>query len=284
LEGLHARTAAVTDARLVEAHVGDYLHFRSREHRWVRGDTHLLPWIFASGRPDRHRPAGRGRAEGPGRPAPAQLSMVERLGLARDLLAHLSPAALTALLAIAWLVAPVDQVGGWTVTILAASAHPIALTSLLPQLLAARAVLTGPGDRGPRRLAATWRRSLPSARRLAAAEAARWLLSLALLADMALVSVDAVIRAGYRMGISHRHVLQWTASSRQGRLEPGLGPRLRRLWPASVLAAGLALAAFAADPARLAWAGPLLLLWLATPLLAYRLSRPARRLPDVVMT
>jgi cyclic beta-1,2-glucan synthetase len=265
LEGLHARTAAITDARLVEAHVGDYLHFRAREHRWVRGDTHLLPWML-------------------GRSGLARLSAVERLGLVRDLLAHLHPAALTALLALAWLAAPVSQVGWWTAAILAASAHPVVLTSLLPQLLAVRAVLTGPGAKGPRRLAAAWRRSLPAARRLAAAEAARWLLSLAVLADMALVCVDAVARALYRMGISHRHVLQWTASSRQGRLEPGLGVRIRRLWPASLFAAALAAAALAADPVRLSWAAPLLLLWLAVPLVAYRLSRPTHRLPDVVMT
>jgi cyclic beta-1,2-glucan synthetase len=136
----------------------------------------------------------------------------------------------------------------------------------------------------PRRLAATWWRSLPSARRLAVAEAGRWLLGVAMLADMALVCTDAVVRAAYRTGISHRHVLQWTSSSRQGRLDPGLGLRIRRLWPASVLAVALGAAAFAADPVRLAWAAPLLSLWLAIPPLAYRLSRPARRLPDVVMT
>ena len=265
LEGLHARTAAVTDARLVEAHVGDYLHYRARQHRWVRGDTHLLPWILRS----------RGLT---------RLPNVERLGLARDVLAHLYPAALVALLAAAWIGAPVGQVGWWTAAILAVTAHPIILTSLLPQLLALRAALTGPGTHRPRRLVATWRRSLPSARRLAVAEGARWLLGMALLADMALVCTDAVARAAYRMGISHRHVLQWTSSSRQGRVEPGLGVRIRKLWPASLLAAALGAVAFAADPVRLYWAAPLLLLWLATPPLAYRLSRPARRLPDVSMT
>jgi cyclic beta-1,2-glucan glucanotransferase len=263
LEGLHARTAAVTDARLVEAPVGDYLHFRARQHRWVRGDTHLLPWIL-------------------GRAGLARLPVVERLGMARDLLTHLYPAGLTGLLAGAWLGAPVGQVGWWTLAILAVSAHPIAVTSLLPQLAALR--VAGPGGPGRwRRLAAAWRRSLPSVTRLARAETARWLISLTMLVDLALVSMDAVARAGYRMWVSHRRVLQWTSSSRQGRLDPGLGPRIRRLWPASLFAAGLAAAVTAVDPVRLLAAGPLLLAWLAIPVLAYWLSRPANRLPDVSM-
>jgi len=264
LEGLHGRTAAVTDARLVEANVGDYLHFRARQHRWVRGDTHLLPWIL-------------------GRAGLTRLPAVERIGMARDLLTHLYPAALTALLAGAWLGAPVGQVGWWTAAILALSAHSIVLTAMLPALLALRAALTGPGDRRLRRLAGTWRRSLPSVRRLATAESARWLVSLAMLADMALVSTDAVARAGYRMAISHRHVLQWTSSSRLGRLDPGLWLRVRRLWPCSAFAALLAAALAAVDPVRLWWAAPLLLPWLALPALAHRLSRPATRLPSVSM-
>jgi cyclic beta-1,2-glucan synthetase len=271
LEGLHGRTAALTDARLVEANVGDYLHFRARNHRWVRGDTHLLPWII-------------------GRAGLTRLPTVERIGMARDLLVHLYPAALVTLLAGVWLGAPVPQVGWWTLAILAVSAHPIVLTSMLPQLIALRVALTGPGDKrlrrlaGARRLAATWRRSLTSALRLATAETAIWLIFLVTLADMALVSTDAVARAGYRMGISHRHVLQWTSSSRQGRLDPGLGLRLRRLWPASLFAAVLAVAVAAVDPVRLFPAAPLLLLWSAIPVLAYWLSRPASRLPDLSLT
>ena len=264
LEGLHCRTAAITDARLVEAQVGDYLHFRGREHRWVRGDTHLLPWIL-------------------GRPGLTRLRGVERIGMARDLLAHLYPAALTILLALAWLAAPVAQTGWWTLGVLAASAVPILLTALLPQLMAVRATRKGPGERSLRRTAGAWRRSLPSSRRLAVAESARWLICLALLADRGLVAADAVVRAVWRMTVSHRHVLQWTASSRQGRLEPGLWLRVRRLWPASMLAAGLAVAAALLDPVRLAWAAGLLVLWLLIPVTAYRLSLPAGRLPDVSM-
>lgn len=37
LEGMHGRTAALADARVTEAHIGDYLLFRARAHRWIRG-------------------------------------------------------------------------------------------------------------------------------------------------------------------------------------------------------------------------------------------------------
>ncbi|WP_432994633.1 hypothetical protein [Dactylosporangium sp. CA-233914] len=265
LEGLHLRAAAVTDARLVEAHVGDYLFFRAREHRWVRGDTHVLPWIL-------------------GRRGLTRLPGAERLCMARDLLSHLYSAALTALFALAWLAAPAGQSGWWTLALLALSAHPIVFTSLMPQLLAVRGVLTGPGEHSVRRIAGAWRRGLRPSGRLAVAETARWLIALAVLADMALVALDAVIRASYRTTVSHRRVLQWTSATRAGRVAPGLGTRLRRLWPASTLALGLGLVAGWLDPVRLRWAGPLLVLWLAIPVLAYRLSQPAPRLPDVSMT
>ncbi len=48
LEGAHARAALVTDVEVVEEFPSRYDVELSRQHRWVRGDWQLLPWIFGT--------------------------------------------------------------------------------------------------------------------------------------------------------------------------------------------------------------------------------------------
>ncbi len=45
-EGIHGRAGLVTDIVLYEDYPPGYLTYASREHRWVRGDWQLLPWLL----------------------------------------------------------------------------------------------------------------------------------------------------------------------------------------------------------------------------------------------
>jgi len=47
LEGSYARTALVSDLKLIDSFPSGYISFSSRLHRWVRGDWQLLPLLFA---------------------------------------------------------------------------------------------------------------------------------------------------------------------------------------------------------------------------------------------
>ncbi len=47
LEGFLGRTRLVPDAVLVEDAPIDWLGWRSRQERWIRGDTQTLPWLFS---------------------------------------------------------------------------------------------------------------------------------------------------------------------------------------------------------------------------------------------
>src|SRR5882724_8594616 len=49
LEGSFARAGLVSDIEVVEEFPSRYDVAASRQHRWVRGDWQLLPWIFGSG-------------------------------------------------------------------------------------------------------------------------------------------------------------------------------------------------------------------------------------------
>ena len=46
IEGLYARAGLVTDIELVDGYPASYPAYMRRQHRWVRGDWQLLPWLF----------------------------------------------------------------------------------------------------------------------------------------------------------------------------------------------------------------------------------------------
>ena len=45
-EGLFARTALVSDIEVVDDYPASVLAHARRQHRWVRGDWQLLPWLL----------------------------------------------------------------------------------------------------------------------------------------------------------------------------------------------------------------------------------------------
>ena len=66
IEGAYARCGLVTDIELLDDFPASYLVFARREHRWVRGDWQVLPWLFPScpgaWREDADQPTARGGA------------------------------------------------------------------------------------------------------------------------------------------------------------------------------------------------------------------------------
>ena len=72
-EGVHARTALVTDVEVVDDYPSSVLAHAKRQHRWVRGDWQILWWLFPYV-PTRRRhraqpPAARLALEDPRQPA-----------------------------------------------------------------------------------------------------------------------------------------------------------------------------------------------------------------------
>ena len=116
LEGIFARAGLVSDIEVVEEFPSRYDVAAARQHRWVRGDWQLLPWIFGFG--------GKKRGES-GKTA---IPLMGRWKLLDNLRRSLSaPAALLAML-VGWL-QPIAVAELWTAYIL--------LTIALPPLLGA---------------------------------------------------------------------------------------------------------------------------------------------------
>ena len=250
IEGCHARAGLLSDVTLYEPAPARHASEAARMHRWTRGDWQLLPWL--------------GRRVGvlPGRPR-NPLSALSQWKLIDNLRRSLVPAALLALLLLGWLLLPMPLL--WTVLV-------VAVLGLVPMSVQVTARLRRLVDAGGQPTLVG-----PPA---FAAPAVRLLQQLALLPDEARLLLDAVLRTVWRLRVSRRRLLAWTASANlpRGAL-PGSLPALRealRMAPAGpLLAVATTAALLGLRPVALPAAAPLLLLWLAAPLLIWWLDQPA---------
>ncbi len=89
IEGNYARCGLISDTELFDDFPARYRAYARREHRWVRGDWQLLPWL------GRRVPTPKGWRANP-------LPLLERWKLLDNLRRSLVPPALVVLLALGW--------------------------------------------------------------------------------------------------------------------------------------------------------------------------------------
>ena len=250
IEGNFARCGLVTDVEFLDEFPPQYHAFARREHRWVRGDWQILPWLFP-----RVPTATGDRAKNP-------LPLVERWKMFDNLRRSLVPPATLVLLALGWTVLPGSP---WFWTLLALA------TPLLPCILLAinssRAIFHRVTRGGELSLL------LYDVRDRLISTAAQSGLAVVFLADQAAYLVDAIARTLVRLFVTHRKLLEWeTAASAEGRLGNKLAGFFRTMWPAMLIAVALSTLVAFVHPAALFVAAPVLIAWGASPLLAYWVS------------
>jgi cyclic beta-1,2-glucan synthetase len=249
IEGCYARAGLLSDVHVYEEYPARYSADVNRRHRWIRGDWQLLPWIFPWA-PTRDG----GLARNP-------LSALSRWKLFDNLRRSTAPAALLVMLLTGWLddSAPV----AWTLAV-------AALAFALPLLATLIELLQKPHDMPLRRHLALTVQS--SGRHLS-----RTLLALAWLPHEALYSTDAIARTLWRMVFSKRRLLQWNPSRQVERAATNDVKALyRMMWIGPMLAVALT-ALLLRMPATLVPAAAFILLWLASPAIAWWISRPPAR-------
>ncbi len=242
-EGTFARAGLISDVEVVEDFPTRYDAAVRRQHRWVRGDWQLLPWIFGRGRTSVDQLPGSGRAK-----------MLDNLR--RSLAA---PAIVVALLGGWFMPLPVGL--AWTLAVVALVAIPPLLP--LPSLLVS-----------PRRRDVMLRAHL----RIIAGEVktafSHVALQLMTVADQAIRMVDAMTRTLFRL-VVQRRLLEWTtAASASAAPDPGLVQLYWFMGQSVVLALVVSALAFWRDPAVWPLVLPLLLAWMLAPAAAWWLSRP----------
>ena len=240
LEGSLARCAAVTDITLIEDAPFHSDVAASRVHRWTRGDWQLLPFLLNSGR--------------------WSLRAINRWkmfdNLRRSLVAPMS----LGLLLLALGTGVVSPWAGLALVLAGFCAGP---------LMGAVAGFSPSRDDV----------AILHFYRLAATDLARalwgglWLV--AQLLQQALMGGDAIIRAMYRMTISRRHLLQWTtAAAAQAAAKTRFGDVLRQHWTLPPVALTLLATLLGTGTHYPALAATLCLLWAASPVWTWWVSRP----------
>jgi cyclic beta-1,2-glucan synthetase len=251
-EGVHARTALVTDLELVDDYPANVLAHSRRQHRWVRGDWQILAWLLPI------VPTTRGFAAN-------RLPWISKWKIFDNLRRSLVAPALIALFAAAWTILPGHPLV-WTLGGLAVVAIPL-VTSLIDLLL----------RHPPRGATRVYLRGALEDLSTACAQA---LLVLVFLPYHAWEMVDAIARTLLRLVITQRRLLDWETAAAQvartaGLYRTGVGSFYAAMAASPLAAAILGLLVALLRPQALALAVPFLVLWAAAPIVACLLSRPA---------
>ncbi|MDF3068314.1 MAG: cyclic beta 1-2 glucan synthetase [Polyangiaceae bacterium] len=236
-ESSFARSALVTDIEVLDEQPASYEVVTSREHRWLRGDWQLLPWLLPSV-----------PVRGGGKRA-SDLRLLDLWKLTDNLRRSLVAPAMVLLLAISWFLSP--RMSMWALVVLAGMCLGPILTRQVFSL--ARAATAPHPELGP--LGGALLKNLQET-----------VLGVMVLLDQALMSVDGIFRTLYRLFVSHKNLLEWTTMSQAARRHKRGGSRASRRFTVSAWLAFLGMALVVALARETApYALPLLLGWLVAP-------------------
>jgi len=248
LEGSYARAAFTGDIELVEDYPVSYYVDTARRHRWVRGDWQLLPYIFKK----------------------SGINGIGRWKMLDNLRRSLMPLAWIAASLAGWCLLSVKGAIIWQIIILL-SMYIDPLIGLIRHFFSFSSDYMLRGHL-----------------RACALEAGGILFHLVIrvsvLAYTAYYASDAIIRTLYRLGISHKHLLEWTSSDLAKSMSKGknLTDYVRMMAPAvlPIIMAVYVIAIFWGDVGLSGgdslWVGfPCIMLWVLSPWTAWFISRPA---------
>ncbi len=250
IEGCYARSGLVTDVELIEDHPSSYFVEASRRHRWIRGDWQIAAWLLP------RVPGSDGKRHRNLLPALARWKIFDNLR--RNIVA---PATLL-LLITGWMLAPVPA-GLWP--------GAVVTFGILPSLVAAVfECLRKPSER-------SWRIHLDATAKTIISQLAQVCLTLAFIPYRAWLNLDAIANSGVRMLFTRRGLLLWytpSYTSRNARrtfLECYL-----EMWFAPVVAIAAFVYLANHDLQETMASGPLLVLWLMAPAIAWWISQPLK--------
>ena len=247
LEGSYARAALVSDVQFYEDYPYRYTSDVSRRHRWIRGDWQIASWLLS-------------RVPGPGGLAlDNPISGLSKWKILDNLRRSLVTPAQILLLFLGWLVLP--QPWFWTSVVVG--------TVLAPPVLACIRVILRKAAELP------IDQHLYSAGRSIVRYLAQAGLSLTFMPYEAFFSLDAVVRTGGRLLLTHKRLLEWnSASNSKSSGRSDLVGFYRSMWiaPAVAIASTFYLAFQRPDVLYIVW--PLLVSWSLAPAVAWWISLP----------
>lgn len=250
-ESLFARCALASDIELYDDFPSKYFVHSRRQHRWIRGDWQLLPWIppFI---PDKNWNYYK-----------TPISPLGRWKLFDNLRRSLVAPALMALMLLGWGVFPGDAIK-WLGIALLVVAFPLVTNLAQAFIIPARNIAMGSHVRGVGKdLFKILRQTF---------------FTFVFLPHQALNSLTAIIVTLYRRLISKKNLLEWeTAASAEKRISITFFGAFREMAFSLLLTAISIILGSLTEPESGVVSYPVLALWLSSPFFAYYLSRPSKR-------
>ena len=242
IEGAYAGVGLASDIELFETMPCDYASYSKRQHRWIRGDWQIGPWMLSK------VPT----ADGPWERNP--LSAIGRWRIFDNLRRSLVPSASLLLLVFGWLTSAAP--GIWSLVVGVA----VAIPAVAPLFERFARQLQG-SIRG-------WRGAFDEVIRVG--------VMLAFLPHQAWMTVDAIVRVTYRRWISHHHLLEWQTTDSTSRAQSHFTSTMRQM----LVVSGCSLFLMIVMRIERAFAPTVLFLalWAFSPLLVQWLARPVRDL------
>jgi cellobiose phosphorylase len=245
LEGSYVRCAFASDVQLYEEYPARYDADMDRRHRWIRGDWQIAPWFL---------PLVPGRS---GRSEKNPISALSRWKIFDNLRRSFVPTALTLLLIAGWTL--LQNPWFWTLSILLITLLPSVLISIWNAFHKPKEVDLGQHINNA--IGATHRNIIQS------------LFNLVCLPYEAYRSTDAIIRTLWRLYISKRRLLEWSASEFAGWRKGTLATSFIKMWSSPMVALVVFYAIVISRPLSFVWAAPFLMAWFAAPFIAWFISR-----------
>ncbi len=254
IEGCFARVGAVTDVELFDEYPMRFDADARRQHRWIRGDWQLLPWLRSN--------VPSAQADGD-RPNP--LTVISRWKIFDNLRRSVVPLAFTLIWIAGWFLLPSEV---WLATTFAVA---VLVSPFLFHVLSA--ALTWPA-------AETWRQHVADLVATLGRILLQCILSLTFLPVRAQYTSDAIVRTLYRLFVSRRKLLEWeTADATERRLRQQRWSSIVAMGWVSLACVGLA---WVLPPEVRPWAAPVLTLWFFSPWIAHYLSKPTSRATEAL--
>jgi len=249
LEGCYARSGLLSDVQLYEEYPTSYLADVSRRRRWIRGDWQLLEWLMP-------RVPGAGAEQ-----LKNGMSGLSRWKIVDNLRRSLIPIAMTLMFLLSWVILTPSWF--WTASLLAIILIPHVITAITDMIRRAEDV--------------SFRRHSAAALRTAISQFKQTALGLAFLPYEASYSLDAISRTLWRMLVSRKNLLEWNPFDNRSRSSSDHGSVVATymaMSSAPILACAILTYLLLAETSSLPVAGPILVLWFASPALAWWISQP----------
>ncbi|MDH5565458.1 MAG: carbohydrate-binding protein [Myxococcales bacterium] len=257
-EGLFARAGLLTDVDLFEAFPSNYEVAARRQHRWVRGDWQLLPWVLGHAR------------DAAGRKPRARIPAQARWKMADNLRRSLAAPSSFLLAVAAWTLPSVPALL-WTGLFVGSVAVP-AFIPVLDGLI-------------PWRQGISKRSNLRAVADDISVALSQTLLAIAMLAYQAWLMTDAVVRTLGRLYVTKRSLLEWIPAAHAGYgIDLRLRASYRHLRWGVVLAVAAGTLFLVLKPEAWPVATPLVLLWALSPVIAWRMSLPLKLVKTQVLS